>query len=556
MKVKRHLVALAATAALVGAGSSQAVACGDSCGPNVASQSASNSQILPISLGLGAAVPVNANVPVSVLSAGPSQGAVKQDSRANAAGTAKNNGLVQSVRQEGTGGGNAASQSASNSQILPIAAAIGAAIPVNANVPVGVLSGGPVQGVVEQRAAANAGAEALNNDTNQSIEQRGDHGKGNSASQSASSSQILPIALGLGAAVPVNANVPVAVLSGGPKQGDVSQRADADANGEALNNETEQSIRQRAGKGDGGNSASQSASNSQILPIALGAALAIPINANVPIAVLSGGPVQGAVNQHSDGNARSRAANLEHDQDISQRGGGAGGNSASQSASNSQILPIALGAALAIPINLNVPISILSNGPVQGNVNQRGDADANAEALNNETEQTIRQDAGKSANTANQSASSSQILPIALGAALAIPINVNLPISILSGGAAQGDVTQKGDANANAEGLNYDLDQSTEQGDGGQDAEQRQSSGGKSGSSGSADQSAPSAGGAPVATSSPVGILPALPLPLGIVEKLLSTVQATLADPIGTLMAVLKDPIGSVTGLVSSLLSS
>jgi hypothetical protein len=555
VKVKRHLVALAATAALVGAGSSQAVACGDSCGPNVASQSASNSQILPISLGLGAAVPVNANVPVSVLSAGPGQGAVNQESRANGSASSTNNGTVQSVRQQGTGGGNSASQSASNSQILPIAAAIGAAIPVNANVPVSVLSGGATQGVVNQRANANAGAEALNNDLNQSVEHCGDSCGPNVASQSASNSQILPIALGLGAAVPVNANVPVAVLSGGPKQGAVNQRADADANGEALNNETEQTIRQEAAKGDGGNSASQSASNSQILPIALGAALAIPINANIPIAVLSGGPVQGDVNQHSDGNARSRAANLEHDQDIVQRGG-KGSNSASQSASNSQILPIALGAALAIPINLNVPISILSTGPVQGAVNQRGDADANAEALNNETEQTIRQDGRGGANQAQQSASSSQILPIALGAALAIPINVNLPISILSAGPAQGDVTQKGDADANAEAINYELDQSAQQGEG-QDAKQSQSGGGNAGASGSAGQSAPSAGGSgPVSAATPVGILPALPLPLGIVEKLLSTVQATLADPVGTLMAVLKDPIGSVTGLVSSLLSS
>ena len=33
-----------------------------------------------------------------------------------------------------------------------------------------------------------------------------------------------------------------------------------------------------------------------------------------------------------------------------------------------------------------------------------------------------------------------------------------------------------------------------------------------------------------------------LPLGLGIVQKILSTVRATLADPVGTLMAVLKRP--------------
>ena len=164
MKVKRHLLALAATAALVGAGSSQAVACGDDCGPNVASQSSSNSQILPVSLGVGAAVPVNANVPVGVLSGGPAQGAVTQGGTARSNGSGKNNESTQSVRQQGHGG-NTASQATSSSQILPISLGLGAAVPVNANVPVGVLSGGPVQGVVEQSTDARGSGEAINNET-------------------------------------------------------------------------------------------------------------------------------------------------------------------------------------------------------------------------------------------------------------------------------------------------------------------------------------------------------------------------------------------------------
>ncbi len=168
--------------------------------------------------------------------------------------------------------------------------------------------------------------------------------------------------------------MPVAVLSGGPIQGAVSQEGRARGEGEALNNETEQSIRQD-GEGEGGNSASQSASNSQILPIALGASLAIPVNLNVPVSVLSLGPAQGDVSQRGDAGARSRGVNLEHEQNIRQTGG-EGGNSASQSASNSQILPIALGAALAIPINANIPVSILSSGPSQGNLTQKGKANA------------------------------------------------------------------------------------------------------------------------------------------------------------------------------------
>lgn len=54
------------------------------------------------------------------------------------------------------------------------------------------------------------------------------------------------------------------------------------------------------------------------------------------------------------------------------------------------------------------------------------------------------------AGAVSQSASSSQILPITIGAALAIPINANIPISILSGPAQAGDVAQEGEAEAGA----------------------------------------------------------------------------------------------------------
>jgi hypothetical protein len=557
MKVKRHLMALAATAALVGAGSSQAVACGDSCAPNVASQSSSSSQILPISLGLGAAVPVNANVPIGVLSGGPVQGAVTQGGKANATGSAKNLESTQSVRQQGAGG-NTASQATSSSQILPISLGLGAAVPVNANVPVGVLSGGPVQGVVSQKADARGNGEAINNETNQGIEQKGGEHGGNSASQSASNSQILPIALGAGVALPVNANVPVSVLSMGPAQGAVSQDGRARGNSESLNNETEQTIRQD-GEGKGaGNSASQSASNSQILPIALGASLAIPVNANIPVSILSMGPAQGDVTQRGDAGAKSRAVGVEHDQDIRQRGG-EGGNSASQSASNSQILPVSLGAALAVPVNANVPISILSSGPVQGAVAQKGKANAANESIGNETEQTVRQDGSKGGNTVSQDAANSQILPIALGAALAIPINLNIPISILSSGPVQGAVSQIGDATATSTNLGHELNQLVDQN--AQKAEQMKRSGVQLADTTGADQQiADPTGALPVATDLPVDPnLPVqvldgkLPLGLGIVGKLVETVRATLADPFGTLAAVIKDPIGSVVGLLSSL---
>jgi hypothetical protein len=488
---------------------------------------------------------------------------VSQEGKANSTGSAKNLESTQSVRQQGAGG-NTASQATSSSQILPISLGLGAAVPVNANVPVGVLSGGPVQGVVTQNGDAKGNGESINNDTNQGIEQKGGEHGGNSASQSASNSQILPIALGAGVALPVNANVPVSVLSMGPVQGAVSQEGRARGNSESLNNETEQTIKQDGDGKGAGNSASQSASNSQILPIALGASLAIPVNANVPVSVLSMGPAQGDLTQRGDAGAKSHSVNVEHDQDIRQRGA-EGGNTASQSASNSQILPISLGAALAVPVNANVPISILSSGPVQGAVAQKGKANAANESIGNQTSQNVRQDGSKGGNTVSQDAANSQILPIALGAALAIPINLNIPISILSSGPVQGAVSQIGDANATSTNLGHQLSQLVDQD--AQKAEQMKSSGVQLADTTGADQQIADPTGAlplpenlPVATDLPVDPnLPVqvldgkLPLGLGIIGKLVETVRATLADPFGTIAAVIKDPIGSITGLLSSL---
>ena len=514
---------------------------------NGAGQSASGTQLLPVGGGAGAGAPANANAPAAVSAGGPGQGEVRQGARAESSGSATNAGTSQSVRQEG--GGNSATQSASSTQLLPIALGASVAAPVNANVPVGLLSAGPRQGDVRQEAAARAGAAALNNALGQSVEQRGDRSGRNAATQSASSTQLLPIALGASVAAPVNANVPVGLLSAGPRQGNISQRADADAFAEALNNETEQALRQE-GRDGARNAATQSASSTQLLPIALGAALGIPVNANIPVALLSAGPLQGDVDQHADAGARARAANLEHEQAVSQRAGRDGSNSASQSASSTQLLPIALGAALAIPVNANVPISILSHGPVQGAVNQRADANADAQALNNETEQSVRQQTAGGQNAASQSASNTQMLPIALGPAIALPVNLNIPIAILSHGPIQGPVSQQGRATANGEALNNELDQSVEQ------ASERD---GRN----SANQGASNTQILPVALGAGVSAPLNVDLPIAILSNgqlvgiggldVLETVTGTLADPFGAAGGVLGNPLGAVTGLLGGL---
>jgi hypothetical protein len=455
---------------------------------NSASQGASSAQLLPIAPGVGAGAPVNAHVPVGLLAGTPSGGPVSQEARADVRGSAANTSTAQSVRQGGggdaagqttpavallpvggkahapsvgqsararvsgsaknastaqsvrqdsggDGGRNTAGQSASSSQVIPVALGAAAAVPVNANVPVGLLGLGPRQGDVRQRADADADAQAINNDTQQAIDQRGgEDGRGgqNAASQRGSNAQLLPIALGAALGVPVNANIPVALLSAGPLQGDVDQEAGARVHARAANNQLAQSVRQQAGAGGQG-SASQSASNSQVLPLSLGAALGIPINANVPVAILSAGPVQGAVRQRADADATAEALNNATVQSVRQQGAGDGANAATQSASNSQVLPVALGPAVALPINLNLPISILSAGPIQGEVTQAGSASAVGRARTNDLAQSVEQSGG-ARNSAGQTASSSQILPVALGPSVATPLNINLPIAVLSDG--------------------------------------------------------------------------------------------------------------------------
>jgi hypothetical protein len=502
---------------------------------NSATQGATSAQLLPIAAGVGAAAPVNANLPVGLLSGGPAGGPLSQEAHADARGTAANNSTAQSVRQGG--GGDAAGSSAPAVKLLPV-------------------GGKAPAPVVGQAARARAAGTAKNNSTAQSVRQDSGGGAGkNAAAQSASNAQVVPVALGAAAAAPVNANLPVGLLALGPRQGAVRQRADADADAQALNNDAAQEIRQEGGQGTGKggqNAASQRASNSQLLPIALGAALGIPVNANVPVALLSAGPLQGDVDQEASARVRARAANNALAQSVRQEGGQGGQNTASQSGSNSQVLPLSLGAALGIPINANVPISILSAGPVQGAVRQRADADAAAEALNNATVQSVRQQgAGGGQNAATQGASNSQVLPIALGPAVALPINLNLPISILSAGPIQGEVTQAGSASAIGRARTNDLVQSVEQAGAGHNSV---------GQTASSQQILPVALGPSVAT--PLNIN----LPIAVLSDgqflgiggmdVLTAVPSLLTDPFGTTssaLGTLGNPVGAVTGLLAGL---
>jgi hypothetical protein len=166
-------------------------------------------------------VPVNANVPVRVASPGDSgshkRGGADQSNTAVADAAAANaNGSVQGIGQDGAGGSQSASQSATNVQALPIAAAPAVAaqvLPVNVNLPVRVLSPGD-DAAPDQSNGAYADGTALN--VNESAQGIGQAGSGHqAASQSATNAQLVPVGLAPSLAsqvLPLNVNAPVRAL--------------------------------------------------------------------------------------------------------------------------------------------------------------------------------------------------------------------------------------------------------------------------------------------------------------------------------------------------------
>ena len=230
------------------------------------------------------------------LTLAPSLAFGQQGNTASAlAQAAGSNTTIQAITQGG--GSSSAAQSATTLQVLPLAAAPAVApqiVPVNVNLPVRVLSPGD-DGPVEQSNAATAEAEAYNaNTTEQSVAQgsahhskKGGSDEGGSASQSATTVQVAPIAVAPAVApqvVPVNVNLPVRVLSPGD-DGEVSQSNEAVAQAWADNsNDTAQFVKQ-----GGSGAVSQSATTVQVAPIAAAPSLApqvLPVNLSAPVSVV------------------------------------------------------------------------------------------------------------------------------------------------------------------------------------------------------------------------------------------------------------------------------
>jgi hypothetical protein len=160
-------------------------------------------------------------------------------------------------------------------------------VPVNANVPVNVLSDTPAQEVTQSN-RAYAGGAANNTAAIHQAAPKAHKGKdAGTTTQTATNTQILPIAAAPAVAaqvVPVNANVPVNLFTTGTPAEDGTGEAEVSQANNAYAGATAANTTAADQRGTG----TQTATNTQVLPISLAPALSpqlVPVNANIPVTV-------------------------------------------------------------------------------------------------------------------------------------------------------------------------------------------------------------------------------------------------------------------------------
>ncbi len=403
---------------------------------NTSSQTSKNNQVAPIAISGSISAPINLNLPIGLLSPGANEGTVNQENSATSKSRAVNAEHDQETNQRVTGGSNSsndAKQIAVNNQLLPIALGLGVAAPININAPIAVLSPNANRGDVNQRNDSDVDAQALNNETEQYSRQRASSGASNDSSQKAMSNQLLPIAAALGAAVPININAPIAILSPGSNNGDVKQVGDSDVFVESLNNDTNQNVNQEGSNAGTSNTAGQTSENTQLLPIALGAGVGLPVNARAPIAVLAPGSNNGDVRQKAEGDVNVTSANNRTNQNIDQRASRGAANEATQESISEQILPVAAALGAAVPANAAAPVALLDWGANNGDVVHHNETTVYAESINYDMSQESRQQGQAEdvlraqAASENATATASESAPGPIGASA--PVQHAIPIS-------------------------------------------------------------------------------------------------------------------------------
>jgi hypothetical protein len=205
--------------------------------------------------------------------------------------------------------------------------------------------------------------------------------------------------------LPVNVNAPIQVLSVGSNGGDVEQSNSSKAESEAKNSSTtkqylDQSQQVRGGsdhrwkhgpsQGGAVQSGEQEATTDQSASSEAKSTQVLPVNVNAPIQVLSVGSNGGDVEQSNRSAAESEASNhattqqgLQQDQRVT-GGSGPGGavQSGEQEAATEQDADSSATSTQVLPVNVNVPLQVLSLGSNGGDVSQSNSSSAQSEASN------------------------------------------------------------------------------------------------------------------------------------------------------------------------------
>ena len=334
-------------------------------------------------------------------------------------------------------------------QAVPATVAAAVSSISNINGPLGLLGGVEAagKGAVQQASTSQATASATNDATTSSSEGGGGAGGAGTAVQASLTQQGVPVAIGAAISAPVNLNAPIGILAQ-KIANDVTQAGEALAEASAINNNVDQVVNGGGGLGVAG----QLSDSRQSVPITLGLALSAPVNVNLPIDILSPGSLHpgggytdlfdllrgivslgpeegvpgGSVTQTSTSQATAVAANNA----VEQSAGGTG--EAIQVAAAQQVVPAAVAAGISLPVNANLPVGVLQEiaGDAGAPVNQSNSAETGAHAFNFDASQEAQSE-GEGPNNSAQTSDNDQLLPIAIATDLSLPINLNLPISIL-----------------------------------------------------------------------------------------------------------------------------
>jgi hypothetical protein len=197
----------------------------------------------------------------------------------------------------------------------------------------------------------------------------------------------------------------------------------------------------------------------------------VPVNVNAPIQVLSLGSNGGDTKQSNSSAAESAAVNkagteqsVDQNQQTGNGGWGHDGGAfqgSSQGASTDQQAESAATSKQILPVNVNAPIQVLSLGSNGGDTKQSNSSSAESAAANKAwTDQSADQQqaaggqGGGAFQGASQGASTDQEAGSHAKSEQVLPVNLNIPVQALSLGHNGGDTAQSNSSSASSAAAN------------------------------------------------------------------------------------------------------